>query len=233
MDIYHVVDPHDDRSCAAIYAGVDPETGRIIVFAETPESAKKPYWEITSAPELRTEVSSWREIEKTHGVEFSNIRRIMDKKMGWQARGRRTFDELFQRYDMHFEKSYVSKGELGEIALGHRKVKEYLKPLYKFGDKNKGVPGIVFWDTLFHVKIGMKNYIRRKRKGSDASNHAKSDGIIVEKYKDFPDVIRYLVMAVVDFVAATSNSERNQIRNVIHELENYVPDESVQGYNSY
>jgi hypothetical protein len=233
MDIFHVVDPHDGRPCASIYAAVDPETGRIIVFAETPEDAKKAYWNITLAPTIEKETSAWKDIERLFGLESSTIVRIMDKKMGWQTRGRRTFDELFQEQGFFFEKSYLSKGEEGEIALGHRKVKEYLKPLRVYGDKNQDAPGLVIWNTLTHVPEGMKKYTKRKRKGVEASNYAKSDGKIVEKYKDFPDTIRYLVMAVIGDDFEEGVSRKNQLRNAIRELQDNDDEDQVTGYATY
>lgn len=230
MNFLHVVDPHDGRPCACGFAAVD-STGRIIVFEETPVDRKKAFWNMQHVPSLEAETSAWDDVERKHEIDHDRVNRIMDKKMGFQTRGRTTFNELFIDLGYSFGPSYQFSGQVGEIAYGHLKVHEYLK------DRPDGFPGIVFWDTLKHIPEGLTHYTKRKAAGVQAQHKSKSDGTIIEKYKDFADVIRYLSVEayVMDNGDENESQEKKQMRNVLKKLKTPKDEEnsSLSGFNRY
>ena len=195
-DIVHVVDPHDGRFSAALWAFVQVlPTGeeRIVIFADAPNIRDRHFWDFKRSATTMEEVQSWYDVEKEHGIGRRYVHRIMDKRFGWQTRGQTCLADLYAEAgenigrDFAFSPSYDSPTKEGEIAYGHRMVKQALRPL------SDGIPQVVVWRTCTHVINGMKHYIRKKMTGKTSDDYASADGKIVEKYKDFPDAVRYLI----------------------------------------
>ncbi len=188
--IYQVVDPHDARYSASIWAALTPE-GRWIVFDEFPVDKSRPFWDIKTSKTVDDEVQSWIAIEKKHGHE--NLLRILDRHFGWQTRGQSTLAQLYaEAGDRHgaqfyFIESYESPSRENEIQYGHNQVRQALKPM------SDGKPGLVIHNTCYHTWNGMTHYIRKHELTKTAQERAQADGKIVLKYKDFPDTVRYLV----------------------------------------
>jgi hypothetical protein len=143
--------------------------------------------------------------EKFRGIEGvvddmgkMKVLRIMDRHFGWQTRGQKTLAGMYSdeaksqgRKDFNFIKSYsASGGEIGEVQYGHMMVRKVYSNV--LADEH---PSFVVWNTCYHTWNGLTHYIKRRRSGKLSDDHAKTDGIIVKKYKDFPDVIRYGVCA--------------------------------------
>lgn len=191
--IYQIVDPHDARPCACIYAAVDYH-GNITIFDETPNDSKgrlerKQYWEYKKPVELEKEIATWQAIEERHRVKVHY--RIMDKRFGWQTRGKKTFHQLFARLGYYFSPSYDAPTGEGELMYGHREVKR------KLHVPDEGQPQLRIWNTCYHTIAGFEHYVRRQMLGRAGEDKAVADGIIVEKYKDFMDLVRYLVVAAI------------------------------------
>jgi len=188
--IYQVVDPHDARFSAAIWAAQTPE-GRWIIFDEFPVDKSRSYWDFKTTKTVEDEVQSWIKIETKHGLE--NVIRILDRHFGWQIRGQSTLAQLYaeagDRYgaQFYFIESYESPSKENEIQYGHNQVRQALKPL------SDGKPGLVIYNTCYHTWNGMTHYIRKHELTKTAQERAQADGKIVLKYKDFPDTVRYLV----------------------------------------
>jgi hypothetical protein len=196
FDILQVVDPHDGRFSASVWAFVSVlPTGeeRIVVFGDAPDIRDRPFWQFKRSLTTEEEVQSWIDIEKRLGIDKMRIHRVMDKRFGWQSRGSTCLADLYAEAgeklgrDFAFSPSYDSPTKEGEIHYGHRMVKQALKPL------SDGIPKLVVWKSCTHVINGMKHYIRKKMTGKASDDFATADGKIIEKYKDFPDVIRYLI----------------------------------------
>jgi hypothetical protein len=189
--ILHIVDPHDSRPSAAIWGAVTPE-GRKIIFGETPGDKTRPYWEFKRALTIDEEVATWSAFENE--MKLDRVERILDRNFGWQTRGQKTFAQLFQDAgvrigkDFTFMKSYHGSDPGGEIAYGHKAVRKALSD--KLPD---GKPKLVIWNTCYHTWQGLTHYIRRHETGKRADEKVPADAKIVEKYKDFPDVVRYFV----------------------------------------
>jgi len=195
--IKQVVDPKDRRACACIYAALTPEN-RLIIFNETPISdpkRRKDYWQMDSSVSFADEIVVWDSIENDFDIQYHKIAKtctntkVMDKYFGFQSRGKKSLAQLFAEENPKyvFRKSYEGSFPEGEIEYGHKQVRKALKPMAD------GKPGLVIWNTCYHTWRGMTHYTRENLTGKQEERKAKSDGVLIEKYKDFPDVVRYLV----------------------------------------
>jgi len=191
--ILHVVDPHDGRYSASIWMAINPD-GRRIIFDEYPNDKSRSFWDMQGKVTTSEEVRSWAQKESNYPV-ARNIRRILDRRFGWQTRGDTNFASLYSRAGFrvgkkfNFIESYSISGQESEIQYGHRMVRE------AFRDMADQKPGLVIWNTCFHTWNGLSHYIRKMEVSKSASEKAVGTGKIVEKYKDFPDVVRYGVCA--------------------------------------
>ena len=194
--IKQIVDPHDGRPCACIYAAITPE-GRIIIFDETPLDKSRQFWEMKIGFTIEQEIKSWVGLEDRYESTIrtcTTVSRVMDRHFGWQARGKSNFAELFydegklQGREFNFQKSYeATTYQGGEIHYGHVQVN---KALLSLAD---GKPGLVVWNTCYHVWEGLTHYIRKHETTKGAEDKPAQSGKIVEKYKDMADCVRILV----------------------------------------
>ena len=187
-----IADPHDSRSFACAYMALTP-SGRHIFFAETPEDKSTNYWNIKKTELLATEIQWWIDIENRFAetLKKCTMTRVMDKYFGWQSRNRKTIAETVLEESIKlgkrfvFNKSYSSNAEGGEIHYGHVQVRNALQPMAD------GKPGLVVWNTCFHIWEGLTHYVRKHETSKSSEDKAAGEGKIIEKYKDFPDVVRY------------------------------------------
>lgn len=189
------VDPHDGRPCAVGYMAV-MSNGRKIFFADTPTDHSKPFWKMKRLTTAKEEVQEWIKVEEAYNLPSHKIKRVMDRHFGWQVRGGKTLSKIY--YDagegsgrnFMFYASYKSNGEENEITYGHNIVREGLGNILE-----DGYPEIVVWDSCYHIINGFKKYIRKRP--SSKADMAKAVGgtVIVEKYKDFNDMVRYACCA--------------------------------------
>jgi len=216
--IYQIVDPHDARESACIYAALTPR-GRWIVFAETPTKNDVEFWRMERKLEIDEEIREWISIEAAHHLNDivgfdGTIVRVMDRHFGWQTRGQKTLAGLYAeegrlqgRSDFNYmASSNMTGGEKGEITFGHKQVRKALKMM------PDGKPGLVIWNTCIHTWRGMTHYIIRKQTGASADDKAKGEGIIVEKFKDFPDLIRYMVTSSIGTLQEPVPKTREQLK---------------------
>jgi hypothetical protein len=207
--IIQAVDPHDSRPSASGWAAVLPNK-RIIVYNEYPIQQDRPYWDMSRGETIDQEVENWSKMEEKTWY-IPNLR-ILDRHFGWQTRGQRTFAQLYSeagrkiKKDFTFLSSYKAAGEEGEIAYGHRRVREQLELL------DDGKPGLVIYNTNYHIWNGLTHYIRKRLTGKTAEDKISVDAKIVEKYKDMPDVIRYIVCS--DLVARIPEKPKTQIQKM-------------------
>jgi len=195
-EIIQVVDPHDGRFSASIWAFVEKTKDgeeRLVVFGDAPDIRDRPFWQFKRSLTTFDEVKSWMAQERDWGIHRRDVYRIMDKRFGWQTRAGTCLADLYSEAgeslgrEFNFAPSYDSPSKEGEIHYGHRMVKQRL------GLLKDGKPAMVVWRTATHMINGMKHYIRKQMTGKASDDYASADGKIVEKYKDFPDTCRYLV----------------------------------------
>lgn len=196
--IYQAVDPHDGRPSAAIWAAYTPEIkksgrGRWIIFAEYPTETEQPFWDMKKARTADAEVKEWIGIEAKFKIDKKIEERVMDRHFGWQTRGKTSLAEVFAdagdkyKRDFFFIESYDAPSGDGEIMYGHRQVRKAL------GNLPDGEPGLIILSNCYHTWNGLIHYIRKREVTRAGSDRAAADGIIVPKYKDLPDCVRYLV----------------------------------------
>tara|TARA_R100001443_G_scaffold29396_3_gene42590 strand:- start:27701 stop:29233 length:1533 start_codon:yes stop_codon:yes gene_type:complete len=188
MRVIQIVDPHENRLSACIWMAI-AKNGRKIIFMEYPEDKSLPFWEFKQTTSVSDEVAIWKKMEESRNI-FSP-ERIIDKRFGFQTRGQTNLATLYaqegikQGIPMGFQKSYDVPTSEGELAYGHEKIRESLK------DMPDGSPALVIYNTCYHTWNGMSHYIRKHEVTASAGDRASADGKIVEKFKDFVDVVRY------------------------------------------
>ena len=230
-----VVDPHDSRPSASFYAAIQKiehseeykklitegkagQQYRRIIFAETPTNQDTPYWEMRRGAEIKLEdePQMWADYEDYLMVKMIH-RRVIDKRFAFQTRLNyniaKTYADAGRKLDQgkHGNKrfSYTPSYDLrstdtnSEIAYGHSMVMKALDLL------EDGKPGLVVWDTCYHTKNGMEHYLRKRLNKASDSNVAVGDSKIIEKYKDFNDLLRYLCC---DNVSKTTVQQRDEIK---------------------
>ena len=226
---YHVVDPHDGRPAAVIWGFAYPiphsdeyrsliaakkakQQIRRVIYAEYPLETHTPFWDMKDSHghSHSRSVEQWIDIEddlrQNYGV--STSRRILDRVFGWQTRNSNTIANVFLEESrrrgkpMLFKPSYHSKGGQSEIAYGHSVVRECLQ------DLEDGRPGLVIWDTCWHTWNGLTHYVRKRAKNSDI-NKAAGETKIVEKYKDFPDAVRFFCCDPIIYRSDEDGSAEN------------------------
>ncbi|MBT4360908.1 MAG: hypothetical protein HOD11_08050, partial [Candidatus Marinimicrobia bacterium] len=189
---------HDGRYSASIWMAINPD-GRRIIFDEYPRSKKSPFWKMHGKRTTSEEVRDWIAMENLHPFiqpKGRNVGRVLDKRFGWQTRGDTNFATLYAKagkkadYPFNFKESYSISGAETEIQYGHRMVREAFRDMPVPNDPNIE-PGLIIWNTCYHTWNGLSHYIRKMEVTKAAADKAVGTGIIVEKYKDFPDVIRY------------------------------------------
>ncbi len=94
--------------------------------------------------------------------------------------------------------------------MGILKLKKYLQK-----DEN-GIPYLLVYPSCRHVRAGFTHYIRRKLIGKASEDVAESDGVLVEKYKDFMDLVRYLIVGVITPVHMRGKSRVQILLDKIH-----------------
>lgn len=178
------VDPHDARPTRWLFAAVSPEditingqqANRIYVYAYLLVSG--------TIEEIARKVKVKR---AEHGYQEPAFV-VLDARYG--ARSTRTFDgESSWEEDLAkagIDRVRLSHSDPGDIALGHKRVKEYLGPHYSTV-KAKAVPALML------AAEGCKG---DRSPVNDLSNYQWKPGTDKpeEAYKDFCDCVRYLAL---------------------------------------
>jgi phage terminase large subunit-like protein len=179
-----VVDPHDARPTRWLFGAVSPEE-----IAVNGKQVNRIYWYAYLLPtgNIDAIARSVRIKRAEHGYKEPAMV-ILDAKYGSQTRQTAEFEttweeELGKAGIRHIVLSHSSPGD---IALGHKMVKEYLKPHYSTV-KDKSFPGMMFAENGCKGDRGpiqdMFNY--QWKMGTDKPE---------EQYKDACDCIRYAAL---------------------------------------
>lgn len=174
--IWQVVDPHSDKPCAVIWAMPD-QKGDLYIVDEWPNE------DFYRMHNCQLGIKDYARIFKDREVGWQIKRRIIDRHFAdtQSVVNRRTLREEFQHETgLYFEPSYKSEEE---IETGILKVREYLKwdSSQPFNDLNK--PKIFINPSCRNTIKSLSNWARNP-----------DNGKVQEDYKDFCDVVRYLVM---------------------------------------
>ena len=175
------VDPHDARPTRWLFAAVSPEditingkpANRIYVYAYLLANG--------NVEEIARQVKVKRAEHNYSEPAFV----VLDAKYGARTQLNDTSweDELDKA---GIGRIRLSHSEAGDIALGHKRVKEYLQPHYS-SVKSKEIPALLFAEEGCRGERGptqdLFNY--QWKTGTDKPEEA---------YKDFADTIRYLCL---------------------------------------
>lgn len=210
-----VVDPHDSRPSASIYAAKTPDKfDRYIIYNETPLEKNQQFWDMKRTQTVEEEIQMWDRLEKELSREPDV--RILDRNFGWQLRGQRNFAQMYKKAgidihkDFRFLSSYKAPGSEVEVEYGHRRVRKLLKI------QPDGLPGLMIYDNCKHTWEGLTHYIRKRLTGKGAEDQIQQDARIVDKYKDFPDCVRYLACSdlVKTEIPAKPKTEAQKLREL-------------------
>jgi hypothetical protein len=178
------VDPHDARPTRWLFGAVSPED---IIVNEKP--ANRIYWRgyllangnissIAKQVKVKRAEYGYREasmvlLDAKYGRKST---KTAEEETCWE-------DELSKAGIKHI---VLSHSDAGDVALGHKRVKEYLKLHYSVV-KDKEVPGMMFAEEGCRGERGptqdMFNY--QWKMGTDKPEEA---------YKDFADTVRYAAL---------------------------------------
>jgi phage terminase large subunit-like protein len=193
-----VVDPHDNKPVRWLFGAVSPEDIQI-----NGAPANRIYWYAYLLPTGSIEEIVRRVKVKRAEHDYSDPAYvILDAKYG--ARSTRNFEgESSWEEDLikaGVERIRLSHSDPGDIALGHKRVKEYLKPHYSAA-RGRSVPAMLFAKDGCAGDRGptqdMFNY--QWKPGTDKPE---------EGYKDFPDCVRYAALEQPVYEQPSSERDR-------------------------
>lgn len=179
-----VVDPHDARPTRWLFAAISPED---ITINGRPSNRVYVYDYLLANGNVNEIARQVKVKRAEHGYTDPQYV-ILDAKFG--SKSIKTMDDETSWED-ELEKSGIGRIRLshsapGDIALGHKRVKEYLAPHYSTV-RDREVPGMVFFREATKGDRGpfmdMSNY--QWKQGTDKPEEA---------YKDFCDTVRYLAL---------------------------------------
>ncbi len=178
------VDPHDARPTRWLFAAVSPEditingkpASRIYIYAYLLASGNID--EIARQVKVKRAEHNYQTpafvvLDAKYGA---RVQKSMDGDTSWE-------EELLKA---GIERIRLSHSEPGDISLGHKRVKEYLRAHYS-AVKGKDIPALLFLEDGCRGDRGptqdMSNY--QWKPGTDKPEEA---------YKDFCDCVRYLAL---------------------------------------
>ncbi len=176
---YNVVDPAIGKPLAIIWSQVDV-TGTIQVYDEWPE------FDFEGSKDGNLTVKEYAELirgrEGNRGIQT----RILDRHFGNVRRtlGGLTLKQEFGEVGLEFIDSYHVAENVAEVETGIMKVRDYLRY-----DRTKPIDG------LNRPKLIISPKCRNTIAALERWGRNPDTGKPQEEYKDFCDVVRYLVMA--------------------------------------
>lgn len=195
-----VMDPHDRKPYAIIYAAVD-SMDRVYIFHESP--FEKDFNDMAYGDKTYDEYAAEikeidAQIRKLGGTNF--IDRIIDPNFGNSTiklatrqggQSKTTVKQEFAKRGLRF------RDGIDLLEEGHLKVREYLHYEDKFNDAAEREiivhPKLFIAERCINTISHISKYAHKdpETAGGDVKNHVG----LVEKYKDFSDCTRYLLMS--------------------------------------
>ena len=180
-----VLDPHDARPCCWLFGAVSPE--EIVINGKT---ANRIYWYTYLRPSGNIE-SICRQVRVKRAEHNYKEPAMLIIDVKFASAEKPLHGEVYASWEEELEKAGMkhivhSCSAPGDVALGHKRVKEYLQPHYS-AVKDKSFPGMMFARQGTSGDGGpmqhMSNYSWKE--GTDKPEEA---------YKDFCDCVRYAAL---------------------------------------
>jgi hypothetical protein len=191
--VFHVVDPHPVKNDAALWAYLNP-MGRLKVFHETPHD---PYENMRGRTITITEQCvQWDGVEELLGVSSQIAMRIGDpnRMNSKDSRDNRPLWSLYSDEGYNFTCNHDIVND--SLDLGHKLVQKWLwydKIQYQRDPHDlRNQPLLSITDNCRNCLVSIQHYATKVV--SDPTKPVSQ--VIDEKYKDFCDLIRYLVVVV-------------------------------------
>ena len=179
------VDPHDARPTRWAFGAVSPED---IIINGKP--ANRIYWyTYLLANGNVDEIARKVKVRRAEHDYAEPAFVVLDARYGARTHKNQTQEETSWEDELAkagIDRVRLSHSDPGDVALGHKRVKEYLDPHYS-KTKDKEVPGMVFFEEGCKGDRGPLNDITNYqwKPGTDKPEEA---------YKDFCDCIRYMAL---------------------------------------
>ncbi|GEM_PF-2928761 len=192
--IWQVTDPHDRKPWAMIWAAVH-KTGSVCIFDEYPNiDFNSMLYDDKTYDDYASLIKN-KEIPILKIVSNKYVKRILDPNFGTKTiqlaerqggQSKTTPKEQLRKRGLFYDDGIDS------LEAGHIQVKEYLHWETKKGSFTVS-PKIFITDNCINTISQLSKYSYRDIETADGDIR---DGVKPkEKYKDFPDCVRYLVMA--------------------------------------
>jgi len=177
-----VLDPHDAKPCKYLFGAVSPE--EIEIHGKTRNRIYFFDYILSKSENIDSFVRRIKAKRETHGYTKPKFI-VIDAKYGvrTEMEGKSWEMELRNRNLGYIR---LSQSHPGDVELGHKIVREYLKPHHStLIDKTK--PGILFAKEGCRGQDGPTHQMFNYQYKEDKDNPE-------EAYKDFPDCVRYICM---------------------------------------
>jgi hypothetical protein len=189
--IVHVVDPHDARPDACGWYVITPKM-QLICIAEYPT---KPFELITGRSETIAQICDlWRNIESTFkgrvALRIGDPNKMNDPDPATNLRLR----ELYATHGFVFDTNVIDN-----LDYGHELVRQALyfdkEKFMQFPGEPMYRPRLMFFSTCRNHKVFMQKYTMQKWKDPSKPMPTKIDQV----WKDFPDLVRYLIVKMQEW----------------------------------
>jgi len=189
--ICHAMDPHDNRPNAVIYIALKKNNRRVVFGCLPGYDGVTPYWEMRYQPKIADEVKEMIELEERFHIKEC-FKRKVDKRYAFTKHGEKNLAQLYaaesrkQGKPMIFSRSYSNTTSESELSYGHRIIRELCED-----NPDDGEPNLIIHRSCYHVWNAIQHYVRKRARSKAEKSKAIGETVIVERYKDFIDVLRY------------------------------------------
>ena len=186
------LDPHDAKPTRYLFGAVSPE--EIEIFGRMRNRIYFYTFLLSKDEDIDSFVRRIKMEREKHG--YSKPKWIViDAKYGARKEiDKKCWEDELQKRNLGYIK--LSQSNPGDVELGHKIVREYLKPHYSMLD-GKSKPGILFAKEGCRGRGGPINQMFSYQYKENADKPEEDN-------KDFPDVVRYICMEQPQYVAPES-----------------------------
>jgi len=207
-----IIDPHDRRPPAVCWLRIDQFNTSYIIreWPGVDDSCygHRMFHKITSSEPyiLKDWIAMWIRIEKQLGIvntDDNRIKCVMDPNFGRKPNSV-TGINIYQEYQNEFARQgsprVVNTSVNDDLTAGHEAVRRLLKPT------GHGEQKLIIDQRCKNIQFGLSNYMFDDWTGVNADKKSLRE-TIQDKYKDFPDLVRYHAMMPIHFPPVPAGQE--------------------------